>query len=535
MKKISKILSLVFVLYSVFALSGCITKTNTTQNKRKTEELVLSDDKYRNYYEIFVYSFYDSNGDGYGDLNGVTQKLDYVKEMGFNGIWLMPINNASSYHGYDVTNYLSIDSKYGTEENFVNLLNAAHSKGINVIMDLVINHTSINHPWFQEAARYIRTNGKPGGTYGNYYNFSKSSLSGYSKLPDTDYYYEAQFWSGMPDLNLDSSTVKNEIVNIMAHWLNLGVDGFRLDAVTSYYTNYTQNNVEFLDWLYKEAKKIKPSVYMVGEAWLNLDTQVRKYYDSGVDSFFLFPSAQASGSTVKALAINRSNNGQLFGNLLKTQETTYDIGIMAPFLSNHDTDRAQTFIGRTTNNKVKMAQGLISLMKGAMFVYYGEEIGMSSPVSNSDPSKRVAILWDTKESEGYCTRSPEGLYVNPDTYYSNGSVKEQVENNDSILNYYKYSTYIRNANPEIARGTTQVFESYYEQSPYVCVFTRTYGGKTITIVVNLSYENEVSITLNQDELGFDKMTHYLCANYEDDVTYSDGTLKLPPYSYAIFR
>ena len=308
MKKISKILSLVFVLYSVFALAGCLTKTTTTQNKRKTEELVLSDDKYRNYYEIFVYSFYDSNGDGYGDLNGVTQKLDYVKEMGFNGIWLMPINSAVSYHGYDVTDYYSINSKFGTEEDLVNLLNAAHSKGINVIMDLVINHTSTSHEWFKEAARYIRTNGKPGGTYGNYYNFSKSSLSGYSKLPDTDYYYEAQFWSGMPDLNLDSTTVRNEIVNIMAHWLNLGVDGFRLDAVTSYYTNYTQNNVEFLDWLYKEAKKIKPSVYMVGEAWLNLDTQVRKYYDSGVDSFFLFPSAQASGATVKSLAINRSNN-----------------------------------------------------------------------------------------------------------------------------------------------------------------------------------------------------------------------------------
>lgn len=531
MNKITRIISLVFVLFLAFLMVGCKTKAN----KREIKEVEVLDDKYRNYYEIFVHSFYDSNNDGIGDLNGVIEKLDYVKDMGYNGIWLMPISSGYSYHKYDVLDYYTVDSSFGTNDDLKNLIDKCHEKGIDIILDLVVNHTSDKHPWFTEATRIIKQTGRPGGKYGSYYNFQTSYSSGYSQLNGTSYYYEAQFWGGMPDLNLNNSDVKNEISNVMKFYLEMGVDGFRLDACTSYYTGYTQNTVQFLTWLYSEAKKYKSDVYMVGEAWLNLDSQIRQYYESGVDSFFTFTLAQGKGSISQALREYRQDNGKYFGDLLKSLDKTYNKGIMAPFLSNHDTQRAQSFLGTGVENKTKMAQGLISLMSGTTFTYYGEEIGMSSPVTTSDPSKRVALLWDTMESEGYCNKQPDNMYVTMDSYYTNGSIKEQQENKNSLLNYYKYCNYLRNCNPEIARGTLNVFDSYYEQSEYVTVFTKTYDGKTITIVVNLNCETTIDINLNKDELGFEGLSQYLCANYDDDVVLKGTTITLPPYSIAILR
>lgn len=126
-------------------------------------QLNMVDDNYRNWYEIFVYSFYDTNNDGIGDLNGVTQKLDYIKDMGFTGIWLMPIHPTTTYHKYDVIDYYEVDETYGTLEDLKTLVEEAHKRGIKVILDLVLNHSSSSHPWFMEACRYIRENGKPGG------------------------------------------------------------------------------------------------------------------------------------------------------------------------------------------------------------------------------------------------------------------------------------------------------------------------------------------------------------------------------------
>ena len=186
-----------------FGIVGC-DKTPADQDDTENYQLNIIDDNYRNWYEIFVYSFFDTNNDGIGDLKGVTQKLDYVKDMGFNGIWLMPIHPSPTYHKYDVKDYYAIDNVYGTLEDFDTLIEQAHARGIKVIIDLVFNHTSSEHPWFLQACDYIRKNGKPGGQYGDFYNFNTKELSGYSKVSGTNYYYEARFWSGMPDLNLNS-------------------------------------------------------------------------------------------------------------------------------------------------------------------------------------------------------------------------------------------------------------------------------------------------------------------------------------------
>ena len=200
-------------------------------------EPVSMEDNYRTYYEVFVYSFYDGNGDGIGDLKGLTKKLDYINDgdpvtmddLGCNGIWLMPVMPSPTYHKYDTTDYYSIDPEYGTMEDFEAFLSACRERGIKVIMDLALNHTSSEHPWFQEACSYLKELGDgepdPGECpYVLYYNFSKEKKSGFSPVKGSDvWYYEAQFWDGMPDLNLYNEELRAEIEKIADFWLAKGV------------------------------------------------------------------------------------------------------------------------------------------------------------------------------------------------------------------------------------------------------------------------------------------------------------------------
>lgn len=528
MKKVlRKSLLVVLVGIILFSVTSCIRKKPVDN---KLPELNIIDDKYRNWYEIFVYSYYDSNNDGYGDLNGITSKLDYIKEMGYNGIWLMPIHPSPTYHKYDVKDYYAIEDIYGTLEDFKKLMTEAHSRGIKVIIDLVVNHTSSDHPWFKEACEYIRQNGEPGGKYGEYYNFTtKASSVGFTQVSGTNYYYESRFWSGMPDLNLDSEAVKSEIVNIMDYWLTeYNVDGFRLDAVTSYYTGLVSKNVEFLSWLNTEAKKIKPECYIVGEAWVGSDYEIDRYYDSGVDSFFLFTGAQATGTIP---SIVKQQSGKRLGELMVNLQKTYGDAILAPFLGNHDTMRPGSFMPGIEN--VKMAGGVLAMMNGGTFVYYGEEIGMiSKDGSNSDPRKRIAMKWSSKNVyEGWCYQTPEGIKVDSSSYYY-PSVEEQLEDENSILNYYKMAMRLRNAFPSIARG--KVENHQIDGNSYVCVVTKEYQDEKITIVINLD-TFEQKITLSASELGFSEIAGELYAMDEGTASYEDGELTLPPYSIIILK
>ncbi|HZG75933.1 MAG TPA: alpha-amylase family glycosyl hydrolase, partial [Paenibacillus sp.] len=180
----------------------------------------------RVYYEIFVRSFYDTNGDGVGDLNGVTAKLDYLEELGVEGIWLMPVNASPSYHGYDVTDYYAIHPDYGTLDDMKALLEEAEKRGIRVLMDLVVNHTSVQHPWFVDAAS------GPDAAKRDWYvwadesdNVNDLSATGGGKAwhPKSGGHYLGAFWDGMPDLNFDNPEVREEMKKVGAYWLDLGV------------------------------------------------------------------------------------------------------------------------------------------------------------------------------------------------------------------------------------------------------------------------------------------------------------------------
>jgi len=522
-----RILSIAAAVLALLLLASCATTTS-----RATEPV---DDMIRNYYEIFVWSFYDTDNDGIGDLNGVTEKLDYIKDLGYNGIWLMPVTVGTSYHKYDVENYYDIDPQFGTLEDMRNLLKEAHSRNIRVIIDLVVNHSSSSHPWFRQACEYLAAHGQPGGEYGDYYIFSQTQRQGFQRVPDSAWYYECQFTSTMPDLNLDSPAVRSEIQSIMRFWLeDVGVDGFRLDAVTSFYTNSTAKSIEFLSFLNDTAKAIRSDCYIVGEAWLTNNKAVREYYSSGIDSFFCFPLAMGTGRIADVLKDIRSTPGVTLGDLMKEIDEVYDTGILAPFLSNHDTARIASFTGRSQIDKIKMSQGLLSLMSGSIFTYYGEEIGMINTADGADPYKRIAFKWSDKTVyEGWCYTTPQGIPVTKDNYFY-PSEEAQAADPDSILNYYKASLEMRNSNPEIARGEIEVLEQYYNQSKYVCVMRRTWDGSSVTIAVNL--DREWAHDLVMEDVS--SMTYELYASKEKEKASFNpktGELHLPPYSIVVLK
>ncbi|MEE1199843.1 MAG: alpha-amylase family glycosyl hydrolase, partial [Christensenellales bacterium] len=189
-----------------------------------------------NWYEVFVRSYQDGDGDRIGDLKGLMSRLDYIADMGYDGLWLMPIMPSPSYHKYDVKDYCAIDPQYGTLDDFKALVSACHERGIRIIVDLPVNHTSVSHPWFTQACTALRKK-ETDNPYIDYYCFSEKGGQKMIPVPGTSWFYEEQFsGGGMPDLNLDSKAVRSEIRNILDFWLNeCGADGFRLDAVTSYY------------------------------------------------------------------------------------------------------------------------------------------------------------------------------------------------------------------------------------------------------------------------------------------------------------
>ena len=462
--------------------------------------LQIPDDKYRTYYELFVYSFYDSDGDGIGDLQGVLEKLDYLNDgddttdtdLGINGIWLMPVMPSTTYHKYDTTDYEDIDPQYGTLEDFKELLAACHERGIRVILDLAMNHSSSRHSWFLQATKYLKSlpeGAEPDAAecpYVDYYHFSREAQGGYAQVNGTDWYYEARFWDGMPDLNLQSEAVRREFEQVADFWLDLGVDGFRLDAVKEYVTGSTEDNVEILSWFADYVHGKNSENYLVCECWTDQNTYAQ-YYKSGVDSMFDFAFADKSG--IIANVVNGKASAASYAKNLETEQTLYaqynaDY-INAPFYTNHDMGRSTGYYaGENSAAQTKMGNALNLLMNGNAFLYYGEELGMKG--SGKDENKRAPMYWSKDSSaEGMC-KGPADM---EDFQMKFDSLKEQQEDPDSIYNYVKQVIKIRNQNPAIARGTTTYLEQYSGEQCFA--LTRSIGDSedsTLLLLGNTSVE-----------------------------------------------
>ncbi len=472
-----------------------------------------------NWYEVFVRSYQDSDGDGIGDLPGLISRLDYISEMGYDGLWLMPIMPSPSYHKYDVTDYKAIDPEYGTLADFRALADACHERGIRLIIDLPVNHSSVQHPWFTQACEALRTNAES--RYTDYYCFSKENGQKAVPISGTEWFYEEQFsGGGMPDLNLDSDAVRQEITQIMDFWLNdCGADGFRLDAVTSYYAADTEKNVAFLKWLNDTAKALKPDCFLVGEAWTGLGT-IAEYYESGLDAFFLFPASQAEGYIARTIRA-RSKPAQQFVKYMQEVQATLGDHTLAPFIGNHDTGRAVGSLqARSAPERAKFAETLVNLMGGATFTYYGEEIGMVG--SGDDPNKRLAMYWN----DGDMTGQPPGTTK---VEYAFPCVDEQLADANSLLNYCKALNHLKKQFPAIAWGENEFVYSDDD----LCVMKRTWNAQTCYIALNFSSKKAHEYELQEKGLS---LGGWLCVSDEEvhiALTDDGASLLLPPYAMVV--
>ena len=489
------------------------------------------DDNYRTWYELFVYSFCDSNGDGIGDLPGVLSKLDYLQELGITGIWFMPIHPSKSYHKYNVADYYAIDPDYGTMADMEALLAECEKRDIHVILDLVLNHTGDDHLWFTTAVAYLKA--LPDGQepraedcpYVEYYNFTREAATGFNQIGGTDWYYECRFSPDMPDLNWACQSLREDIREVMDFWLRKGVAGFRLDAAKEFYSGRDADNLEVLSWIETTARELKPDVYLVAEVWEGF-SQVAKYYESGITSLFDFPFANSDGKIVKVLrGAGQESVVSTYATALEKADQAYLAAnpdyIDAPFLSNHDLGRIAGFVSRE-ENKVKLAGAMNLFMSGSAFLYYGEEIGMVG--AGNDPSKRAPMVWNEARDSGTTNPPPECEL--PESYPF-GSLEEQRREDSSIYNYYRQAIAIRQAIPAIARGRTTA------ELPLnvgcVSAYRKTWETEGCIVLMNISEETaQVDLT----EYASWTLAASLSANGEP-ITRDGTALTLPAYGTAV--
>ena len=477
------------------------------------------------YYEIFVRTFADSDDDQIGDFQGLTDKVSYLQELGVGGVWLMPIHPSPTYHGYDVEDYYAINEDFGTLADFSAFVSAAHDANIDVIIDLVINHTSRTHPWFTEGLNNFRN-----GTFSptdetnkaNWYNFYWEG--GVVK-------YEAGFGDWMPDLNLDNSKVRDEIAAICKHWQDLGVDGFRLDAVKYFYMNNSTKSIDFLEWLTDVVRVNDPDAYLVGEVWDDQAT-VNLYY-RGIDSLFNFAGSGTGGYIIDSIT---SVTGSTFAfRLADSQEKVLAInedGLMANFLTNHDMDRSSGMFIMDTEARRKLAASAYLLTPGVPFIYYGEEIGLRGTrgSAQTDANRRLPMQW-TSGDDPWRTAWPEGT-----TYDMNKQIKEGafelLELPFSLTNHYKKVLNVRNAYPWIKDASADDIPTANNSLAAIKLTSRD-QTKTIYVVHNFAAEEMV---LDLSRLSSEQLTiTYDIFTNQIRAIISDNNLTLSAYSSVVLE
>jgi len=530
MKKLLALMLIVCMAFSV-VLTGCSSSGDPVVDN----EAVASTDKYRNYYQIWIGSFCDSNNDETGDFEGIISKLDYLNDgdpnsgddLGVDGIWLSPMMPSYSYHKYNVRDYYNIDPEFGSLEIFDKFIKECDKRGIAVIIDLVVNHSASNHQYFVKACEELRE-GKEDG-YAKYYNFKKGSdMTHNRRVTDSSYFYEGQFSSEMPDWNLSYEGTRDYFEDVVKFWLDRGVDGFRLDAV-KYFSDAKTDGIEFMTWFYDMAQSYNPDVYMVGEDWDSAGA-IYEQYKSGIDSFFNFKFGDTSGDYVTT---GRNGMTQNFSAALKKYNDNIlkrsDTAINANFLTNHDMVRVSNSLEA---NEQKFAAALYLLSPGNSFTYYGEEIGIEAPNTTNDASYRTAMIWDNDKLpniyvNGVAEVEPNAL----------GGVKQQLAQPDSLLNTYRRLYKLKNQNPEIARGKiTELFET---DDVYLGGYYVEYNGEKL-LIIHYGGEEATKVTITDDMLSNAEFRGGVVAGTgegekEAQVTFDGGTLTMPPMSTAVLK
>ncbi len=447
------------------------------------------------FYEIFVRSFADSDGDGVGDFNGLTASLDYLNDgdpattsdLGITGIWLMPINPSPSYHGYDVTDYYDVNPDYGSMEDFQRFLEEAHERGIRVIMDLVLNHTSSHHPWFAKAQN-------PNSEHHNWYVWAENPLGpGWHSVANGSRYYYGLFWSGMPDLNYENPDVTAQMYAVAAFWLTeVGVDGFRLDAAKHLIEDgleisNTPATHEWFEDFRVMYKALNPEAITVGEVWDATILMAEYVQGDEFDLAFNFDlaagylNAAQSGRSLPAISPIRMGLPYFLPNQF------------APFLTNHDQNRVMSILGGDLD-QAKLAAALLLTGPGTPFIYYGEEIGMLG--MKPDEDIRTPMQWSAETGGGFTTG--EAWHdLNQD--YTQKNVANQTDDSSSLLWWYRTLIQLRNQHAALRVGETLLVDS---GNHGVYAILRASEGETILVVINLTGQpvSDYALSLNASPL-----------------------------------
>jgi maltose alpha-D-glucosyltransferase/alpha-amylase len=506
---------------------------------RRARSLPVSTDWYQRavFYEVLVQAFYDSNDDGYGDLRGLAAKLDYLQWLGVDCLWLPPFYDSPRRDGgYDIRDYYQVAPEYGTIDDFVDLVDAAHERGIRVIIDLVLNHTSDTHFWFQESRR------DPTGPYGDYYVwrdtdteyagvrviFSDTETSNWTFDPVRQQFYWHRFYSHQPDLNYDNPAVQEEMLNVVRYWLDLGIDGFRLDAVTYLYeregtdcANLPETHA-YLKRLRKMIDDEYPGRIMLAEANL-WPSELVDYFgdpDTGGDEChmaFHFPLMPRI-----FMAVKRESRAPI-SDIIKQTPPIPSKCQWGTFLRNHDELTLEMVTGEerdymhqhyaedprgrlnggirrrlapllnSDRTQIKLFTSLLLSLPGSPVLYYGDEIGMGDNIWLPDrDGVRTPMQWSVDRNGGFSRCDPSQLYLPVNAGWVYGyqavNVERQSDQPDSLLQWTRQMLAVRKQHPALALGTYQELEA---TNPAVLAFLREYTdeqGETETVlcVHNLS-------------------------------------------------
>jgi maltose alpha-D-glucosyltransferase/alpha-amylase len=479
-------------------------------------------------YQVHVRSFLDSSGDGNGDFRGLAQKLDYLQDLGINTLWLMPFfPSPLRDDGYDISDYRTVNPLYGTLDDFKNFLEVAHKRGIRVIIEMVLNHTSDQHPWFQES-RSSRSNPRRDWYVwsdtdtkykGTRIIFLDTELSNWAWDPVSKQYYWHRFFSHQPDLNWDNPSVRDEMWDVMKFWLNMGVDAFRLDAVP-YLVEREGTNCENLQETHGVIKDLRarldreyPGRMLLAEAnqW---PSDLRAYFSTG-DEFhmaFHFPLMPRMFMGVKL------EDRKPITEILKQTPEIPETCQWCLFLRNHDeltlemvTDLERDYmydeyakdkamrlnlgIRRrlaplldNDRRRIELMNGMLMSMPGTPIIYYGDEIGMGDNINLGDRNGvRTTMQWDGGWNGGFSQADPEMLFsplmLNPVYGFQAVNVQSQKRFDHSLLAWMKRLIKIRKSTAVFGRGSIQFL---YPANHRVLAYVRKLGNETILVVNNLS-------------------------------------------------
>ncbi|HIR13538.1 MAG TPA: alpha-glucosidase [Candidatus Choladousia intestinavium] len=510
-------------------------------------------------YQIYPRSFCDSNGDGIGDLQGIISKLDYLKELGIDAIWLSPVyRSPQDDNGYDISDYQDIDPLFGTLEDMDQLIAEAKKRGIRIIMDLVLNHSSDEHPWFLEAKKsrdnpyhdyYVWRDG----VEGIYPNDLKAGFGGpaWQWVPECGQYYLHQFSVKQPDLNWDNPKVREEIYKMIQWWVDRGIGGFRLDVIDKIAKEPDRMVMEEGTMLHPYLKEMSKAVFQqkelvtVGEAWSATPERALLYSNpdgSELSMVFQFEHIlldQQPGKEKWDLA--PLPFVQFKEILAKWQKALYQKGWNSLFFENHDLPRSVSRFGNDGRYRVESAKMLATClhgMQGTPYIYQGQEIGMTNTRMEIEEYRDIELLnmykeriekgypreevmksiyakgrdnartpmqWDDTENAGF-TKGTPWLKVNPN--YREINAENAKKDPDSIFRYYQKLIQLRKSLPVLTEGA---FDLLLPQDPSIFAYTRTDGTDQLLILCNFT-DQELPCSLKEQW----KDKEALISNYAQD-------------------